>query len=313
LKIQNNEYGFLYIFLFYLLNGSSVNKKYQEYYMSLLKFDQEQILDFINSRYELKIDKLETLFTFDETVYLQILKNINQENNQFIKIKNLLSYLQDFLINSKKSKIITFSGVDGAGKTTILREFKELLEKKYRRNVVELRHRPSVLPILSAIKHGKKEAEKKTMEVLPRTGNNKSKLSSYIRFFYYLIDYILGQWIILFKHGLRGEIIIYDRYYFDFINDAKRTNIRLNENFIKFFYKFVFKPDMNIFLYAPPEVILSRKQEMDKESIVTLTKKYKTLFEELAQKKENQYISIENIDKEATMKTIEDIYVRTSL
>ena len=213
----------------------------------------------------------------------------------------------------KKGNIISFSGVDGAGKTTILRELTELIEQKYNKSVVELRHRPSVLPILSAIKHGRQEAEKKTMEVLPRTGGNKSKISSYIRFFYYLTDYVFGQWVIYFKYTLKGKTVIYDRYYFDFINDARRTNIDLNSNFIKFFYKFVFKPDMNIFLYAPPEVILSRKQEMDEASIVELTENYIKLFDDLGKGNKNQYVSIENIDKEVTMKMVEDIYIRTAL
>jgi len=187
--------------------------------------------------------------------------------------------------NIKQSKIITFSGVDGAGKTTILTEIKKLLENKYNKKVVVIRHRPSVLPILSAIKHGKKEAEKKTMEVMPRTGANSSIVSSLIRFTYYLVDYIFGQWIVFFRHSLKGDIIIYDRYYFDFINDGRRTNIKLNEKFIKFFYKFVFKPDINIFLYASPEIILSRKQEMDGKSIVELTAKYKILFESFSNEK----------------------------
>lgn len=204
--------------------------------------------------------------------------------------------------------MITFSGVDGAGKTTILTEIKELLEKKYKKTVVVIRHRPSILPILSAIKHGKKEAEKKTMEVLPRTGKNSSMISSLVRFFYYLTDYLFGQWVVFFRHTLKGDIIIYDRYYFDFINDAKRTNISLNQNFVKFFYRFVFKPDINIFLYASPEVILSRKQEMDEKSIVELTDKYKTLFEDLAQDRDEKYICIENIDKEKTLKLIENVY-----
>lgn len=210
-----------------------------------------------------------------------------------------------------KTQIITFSGVDGAGKTTILREFTEILHNNYNKKVKELRHRPSVLPILSAIKYGEKKAEQKTMEVMPRTGSNKSKTSSYIRFFYYLMDYIFGQWIIYFKYTRKDIIVIYDRYYFDFINDARRTNINLNSNFIKFFYQFVFKPEINIFLYASPEVILTRKQEMVEESIKKVTKKYQDLFEDFANRKKEAYICIENIDKEKTLGTIENIYNTT--
>lgn len=207
---------------------------------------------------------------------------------------------------NEKVKIITFSGVDGAGKTTILTKVKEILETKYNKEVVVIRHRPSILPILSAIKHGKAEAEKKTMKVLPRTGKNKSKISSFIRFFYYLLDYIYGQWIVHFKHTSKGKIIIYDRYYFDFINDSRRTNIDLNNSFMKFFYKFVFKPRLNIFLYAPADVILSRKQEMDKESIEDLTAKYKNLFDEFSEKYDQKYLSIENLDLEKTLEIIEN-------
>jgi thymidylate kinase len=208
-----------------------------------------------------------------------------------------------------KVKIITFSGVDGAGKTTILRIFTELLQQKYQQQVIELRHRPSILPILSSIKHGKKKAELKTMEVLPRTGKNNSKLSSYIRFFYYLIDYIVGQWVIYFKHTKNNHIVIYDRYYFDFINDARRTNIDLDSQFIRFFYRLIFKPQLNIFLYAPPEVILNRKIELDKDSIILLTKAYNTLFLELDIQAGNRYVSIENIDINTTIKNIEEYYI----
>lgn len=207
-----------------------------------------------------------------------------------------------------KVRIITFSGVDGAGKTTILREFTSILENKYNRNVKELRHRPSVLPILSAVKYGKNDAENKTQGVLPRTGKNKSTLSSLVRFFYYLTDYVFGQIVIYFKYTRKGVIIIYDRYYFDFINDARRTNITLNKNFIKFFYRFVFKPELNVFLYAPAEIILKRKQEIDEKSINKLSVDYLNLFSNLSKNNKQVYLSIENIDKSKTINKIEDSF-----
>ena len=50
--------------------------------------------------------------------------------------------------------MISVSGVDGAGKSTVLVYLRELLEGKYRRKLILLRHRPCVLPILSSFKHG---------------------------------------------------------------------------------------------------------------------------------------------------------------
>ena len=203
-----------------------------------------------------------------------------------------------------KIEIITFTGVDGAGKTTILRELTKKIEEDYLISVKELRHRPSVLPILSAIKYGKKNASEKTLEVLPRSGTNKSKISSLLRFFYYLMDYILGQWIIYFKYTRKNVLVIYDRYYFDFIVDSRRTNIDLNNKFISFFYKFIFKPDLNIFFYAPTDIILKRKQEMDKDSIEQLTNDYLDLFLEFNAVYKPNYHSIENIEKDKTITLI---------
>ena len=69
---------------------------------------------------------------------------------------------------------------------------------------------------------------------------------------------------------------------------------------------------MNIFLFAPPEVILGRKQEMDEESIVLLTNKYKQLFDQFETTERGKYISIENINKDATISIIENLYLKVS-
>ncbi len=204
-------------------------------------------------------------------------------------------------------KILTFSGVDGAGKTTVLKDIRNLLMGEYGLKVVELRQRPSVLPILSALKYGKKNAELKTQEVLPRSGTNTSKVSSYFRFLYYLSDYIFGQWFVYFKYTAKGYVVIYDRYYFDFLSDPKRANIVINKSFVRFCFSFVFKPEINIFLYAPSDVILKRKQELSHEAIEELTESYKKLFQHLPSKFDDQYVCIENINRKETLVEIKSI------
>ena len=194
------------------------------------------------------------------------------------------------------------------GKVQLLKTLKKY-EGKYRRNVVVLRHRPSVLPILSAFQHGKQKAEQKAAETLPRQGRNKSKLSSFLRFCYYYSDYLLGQFYIKAKYVWRGYVVIYDRYYFDFIVDSKRSNIEIPQSIPKFLYRFVSHPSLNLFLYANPETILKRKKELDVESIDELTSNYKSLFESLNEKGTcEKYLPIENIDKEITLRQILEQY-----
>jgi len=221
---------------------------------------------------------------------------------------NKCNYFMDYFrrIVHQKGLIITFSGVDGAGKSTIIERTKELFEKKFRKKVVVIRHRPSLFPILSAITLGKEQAEKNAANNLPRKGNNSSFLSSLLRFFYYFFDYLIGQFYVYIKHVLRGEIVLYDRYYFDFINDSVRSNIRLPKSLLKLGYWFLLKPQLNFFLYADPEIILSRKRELEADTIVQLTQDYLALFYELEKRGKGRYFPIENIDISSTLEMISE-------
>jgi thymidylate kinase len=204
----------------------------------------------------------------------------------------------------RKGKVITFSGVDGAGKTTVLKNVQQVIEKEYRQKVVLKRHRPSVLPIISSLFYGKAKAEAKVTAHLPRQGNNKNMVSSLLRFSYYYIDYLLGQLYLYFRYTLWGTHILYDRYFFDFIVDSRRSNIKINPKFAKKLYQLVYKPDFNFFLFASPEQILARKQELKKEDIVSLTENYQALFKAFQQPE--RYQCIENLQLESTLDKIKN-------
>jgi len=219
------------------------------------------------------------------------------ENRRWKGLKNKLFYYLDTIRSffQNGGLVITFSGVDGAGKSTIIELVKHKIEKNLRKDVIVLRHRPSILPIISALRHGKEKAEAISVSKLPRTGQNKNLLSSLLRFGYYYIDFILGQFYVYVKYVMRGKVVLYDRYYFDFINDGKRSNILLPTSWVKFGYRFLLKPDLNYFLYAEAGTILARKQELDIQTIETLTSDYKNLFEHYANTyTSSDYISIAN-------------------
>ncbi len=233
--------------------------------------------------------------------------------NNLLRVSlNTLKYVFGLLLHVTRPKgfVITYSGVDGAGKTTIIERFAHQLRTKYRKEVVLLRHRPSLLPILSAWVYGKKEAEHKAASRLPHQGSNKSSIGSLLRFGYYLFDYLVGQFYVYFKYISRGYIVLYDRYYFDFINDSKRSNIIISKKISGFFYRFLLKPQYNFFLYAQPEQILKRKQELDAITIDKLTAEYRKLFARYDHKyKHSKYFSIENQEIDKTIKIIEQALV----
>ncbi len=307
IKVASLEHNLAYITLFYALNYADVPNKYIRYYHS----HSQQQLQYVKTyfRNELGLEGPECLFYYNEEEHRNIKQKVRHKHGRYLskRVLNLFYYLWGIVRSAFKNRgiVITISGVDGAGKSTIIQNLKERLKDNYRRNVVVIRHRPSLLPILSSYKHGREAAEKKAAETLPRKGNNKSKLGSLVRFIYYLSDYVLGQFYIYLKYTMRGYVIIYDRYYFDFINDSKRSNIVISKSVVKAFYKLIFKPDINVLLYAQPEVIIQRKQELSLEDIKSLTRDYKDLFESYDKKyKYSRYLSIENNDLERTLSGI---------
>jgi thymidylate kinase len=286
-----------YIVLFYVLNNAKIPAKYLVY---------EQAIENSNE----KMDRiLKDYFKNHKKSKNSILDLIikDHKNKGLNFLKNTINYCSDTIKNifKKNGFVVTFSGVDGAGKSTVIENIALRIEKQFRKPVVVLRHRPSVLPILSVWSKGKEKAHQDTISSLPRQGQNSSFLSSLFRFSYYYFDYLFGQFVIYFKYILRGYVVIYDRYYFDFINDGKRSNIVLPKNISKFGYHLLLKPKYNFFLFADANIILKRKQELNKETIESLTKEYTQLFQSLQSKSHSSvYMPIDNIDLETTLNKI---------
>jgi thymidylate kinase len=278
IKVLNQKYTLEYLRFFYGLNASTIPEKYHPLFESSL------------------VEKWD---------YLEMKRKVKNmpANKGFAAWVNTFYYITDVArqLLFQKGMIITFSGVDGAGKSTVIEHTKKELEKRLRKKVVVIRHRPSLLPILSAITQGKQKAEEKAANTLPRQGQNKNLISSLLRFGYYYTDYLFGQYYVYAKHVLRGEIVLYDRYYFDFINDGLRSNICLPKWLTKAGYKLLLKPHLNFFLYADAETILSRKKELDEKTITSLTKDYLGLFAELDRNKKGKYFPIKNLQLHDTM------------
>lgn len=286
-----------YVLQFFILNGAAIPPKYWFYEQRILHSFED--IDYIIKDYFLSVQK-------DRIHLISFIKNYKQ-NRGVQYISNTISYAFDTIKKLIKEQgfTITFSGVDGAGKSTVIENIAEKIEKQLRKPVVVLRHRPSILPILSVWTKGKKQAHQDTLSQLPRQGSNQSLWSSIFRFSYYYIDYLVGQFVIYFKYILRGYVVIYDRYYFDFINDSKRSNIILPKPISRFGYHFLLKPQFNFFLFADADTILNRKKELSRSTIENLTKEYKSLFHALKMKgKSSVYESIHNQELEVTLNQI---------
>lgn len=301
-----------HVVLFNSLNYGGVPDKYIQHFSNLPRNEQDELLRNFSNKYDSPINSFQQLAQFNLPLRNNLVKTLKTmpQNSLLNRVKHYGEYAIDKVkgLFDKSGKIITFSGVDGAGKSTIIDLVKNELATKYRKKVVVLRHRPSILPIISAWRYGKAKAEKRTVQNLPHSGNNKSSISSMIRFLYYYFDYLFGQFYVYTKYVLRDYIVLYDRYYFDFIIDGKRSNLNIPTWISKGLYRFIYKPELNFFLFADANVIYNRKKEMPVPMIKDLTEKYCSLFNELNQNSagKNNYLNIENIEKEKTLNTVID-------
>lgn len=311
------EHDFEYAALFYLLNNAPIPLKYIRFYDLQYTLEGNPILFNFKERFGLSKFSNEEVINGSKEVSNTLL--MQSRKTAFLSgwrgMKNFIYYLNDLIIDltNNRGVMLTLSGVDGAGKSTVIQLMKKELEDTYRKKVVLLRHRPGILPILSSFIYGKEKAEYKASITIPRKGDNKSLLSSVLRFSYYYVDYLFGQFFVFLKYTSRGTVVLYDRYYFDFINDASRSNIRLNNKWIERLYYFIFKPDLNIFLYETPEVILKRKQEMNASQIIQISGNYRRFFHKMnTEKGDASFKCIRNRNLDSTLIEVFEMYQKVS-
>lgn len=200
---------------------------------------------------------------------------------------------------------IGFTGPDGAGKTTVIENMINKLNKIY--NNIPLHHfRPQLIGNLGDVAHSaglKKEVDHNFDK--PHRGNKTSTPNSIARLSYYSIDYIIGYWIKIKTQLFKRNIIVFDRYYTDIECDSRRSRIYLPLWFLHGFGKlFIPKLDYNILLTARTETILNRKRELDREGIEAINNK----IDYLAPRKGYYKILNEGTPEEAVAKILTIIF-----
>lgn len=181
------------------------------------------------------------------------------------RLKNRLSYTSHFVYSKindlfSSNPMVCLIGPDGVGKSTMAEALqKACLQANLFKSAKVYHHRFEIIPPLSEVL-GKKDKFKNDYN--PQFGH-VNRVHSWARtmiyILYYFIDFILG-WFIILRAKFKNEIIIFDRYYFDFYIQHSYSAV---SNRIKiFFYFFIPKPLTTIFLYANPYIVVARKKEL---------------------------------------------------
>ncbi len=162
-----------------------------------------------------------------------------------------------------RGRFVIFAGTDGSGKTTLVRELLAKIAPRFRDGVVEEHHlRPGVIPQISSLFHGGKPAYSIEDMSDPHRSTPSGFVGSTLRTCYYWVDYFIGYPLRILPKRSRNSLIIYDRWFYDHVVDPRRFRIQQGHPLPGFLTRFLAKPDRVLVCTAPPEVVLSRKQEL---------------------------------------------------
>jgi len=151
-------------------------------------------------------------------------------------------------------------GTDGSGKSTVNSKVEAVLSEALH-NKVRCEHmRPNLLPSIAWLFGIPSTSGPVTN---PHASNPSGFIGSLARLLYYSLDYILGYWFKIYPALVkRPTLYAFDRYYYDYIIDPRRSRICLPLWIIKTIGFLIPQPDLTLCLGADPVVIHNRKPEL---------------------------------------------------
>lgn len=155
---------------------------------------------------------------------------------------------------------VALLGPDGSGKSTIANLVKERVSGSFHGGEI-LYWRPHLLPQMGKLKFWNPAHEIK-VNPQPHAHPKQIFLKSLIRFFYYLADHLIGYLVKTYWAKVKKKIIIFDRYYYDYLVDLHRYRFNIPNSLPKLFLPIIPAPDLTIYLDAEPEELIRRKQEI---------------------------------------------------
>ena len=201
--------------------------------------------------------------------------------------------------------MMCFVGPDGSGKSSVIEGVLAGAREKLRspkERFVLFHHRPHLLCNLGRVFHRGALSEEEVREETfnPHGGKTSGYLVSMIKIVWYGIDYTWGWLFKVFPTCRLEKIVIFDRYFFDFIADQKRSALKLPLWVVRMIYKlFIPRPERVFFIKVSPEEALRRKQEIRKSSIEAINAQYENMA-----RKYRYFRVIENYDLEKAVDAV---------
>ena len=165
----------------------------------------------------------------------------------------------------RKKQMVVFVGPDGSGKSTLIENFKDSIDRLFPDNIYSYHRRYNILPDLKTNRgFSSMKGQVKPGSDVKVKRSVLSIVASLAVVGYYTLEFVLGNFAVQ-KNRLRGSLIVYDRYYYDhFIQPTSRDLISAIRGPLCLF---IAEPTLIVHLRASGDEIYKRKQDLSAAEI----------------------------------------------
>lgn len=275
----------------HLINGALYGKVLNKKYIDIIKsgvVDHPQAFNDLFNSSGLSTLRLEIIELVDASLDADIDCRFSRFRKKLVKmlIKNQLSFklakgfwksLKTELVERRNmGYLLSFSGPDGAGKSSIMESVLEFfnLTGICKQEVAHHFLPDGIPPLHRLLKFNKKLSKQDYTQ--PYSEKPVGIIPSVVRFCYYVLAFLYAKHKYLKPQFKRNEIVIFDRYYPDLIADPSRARLSIDRNIIASTFRwFAAVPDVALVFVASPETLIKRKGELTDVKANQLVKDYR--------------------------------------
>ena len=194
------------------------------------------------------------------------------------KYNELIRYI--FRIKYPVGMSVALLSPDGGGKSSVYEKLLDCCWGSFH-GIQRMYFRPRLLKNPGSLHpiHPTTEAD---VNPDPHSKTANGIVKSFIRYFYYNIDFILGYLLLVRRMKIQKQLVVFDRYYYDYFVDIQRYQYSFPKWIPQIFAWSIPKPDIIFVLDGKPETLYARKQELPikelKRQVIAyrnITKRYK--------------------------------------